>query len=118
MTRHKTVSLHPYKCDVLLVCGGTWKQAHAFLVKRGIAGSTSADDGDCIGRTIFRANGTPLAVWVSSRTNVLAVVHESLHVVCGLLSTRGLKFTYDSDEAYAYLLEFVVESMMDTKGWK
>lgn len=37
------------------------------------------------------------------------IAHESLHVAAGVLRHRGFKLTSSSEEAYTYLLGFIVE---------
>lgn len=50
------------------------------------------------------------------------IAHESLHATVGILTEKGVKFCDESEEAYAYLLGFIVTNIigyMDGKKlWK
>jgi hypothetical protein len=43
-------------------------------------------------------------VWVKDMSHLL---HECFHVVVWIMGNKGCKLTDDSDEAYAYLLEYI-----------
>jgi hypothetical protein len=114
MVRHKVIQLDPYKCELLVAHGGTWGEARTIIRSLGYK---NVPTDVCLGRTMYRDNGTPLAVWVQQRI-AGHVAHEALHAVRGLLQYRGLDLSPASEEAYAYLLEFIVRQVMSNKGWK
>ena len=54
-------------------------------------------------------NGCPRAVIFKGDVTPPIVSHEMLHVVCSLLNNRGLRFSEDSEEAFCYLLGYLVK---------
>ena len=53
--------------------------------------------------------GCPRAVIFKGDVTPSIVSHEMLHVTCSLLNSRGLGFSEDSEEAFCYLLEYLVK---------
>ena len=54
-------------------------------------------------------------IWVSDPSKPWLLAHELEHYVHWLLDEKGLKFTDDSEEAYAYLIEFLMELMINSR---
>lgn len=50
-----------------------------------------------------------LVVRVGCKTGVLA--HECFHLVCGVMRNCGVVYSKESEEAYAYLLTWVVDEV-------
>jgi len=48
-------------------------------------------------------------VWVKDRTHLL---HEAFHVTVWIMNEKGCTLTNESDEAYAYLLEYVYKNLL------
>lgn len=61
--------------------------------------------------------GHPWVIWVRSTENIPALAHEALHVAAGVLESRGLKFSNDSEEAYAYTVEDIMRRTLKAK-WR
>ena len=54
-------------------------------------------------------------IWISDPSQPWLLAHELEHYVHWFLDMKGLKFTNDSEEAYAYLIEFIMEMMITTR---
>jgi len=54
-------------------------------------------------------------IWVSNPDEPWVLAHELEHFVHWLLGYKGLKFTDDSEEAYAYLLSYLMQLMMESR---
>ena len=53
-----------------------------------------------------------------SKVTTGIIAHEAFHAANFLLNRRGHKFSYDNDEAHAYLVEWIAEEVqkfLDTK---
>ena len=43
------------------------------------------------------------------------IAHEAFHAVIFLFEKIGIKFSYDSEEAYAYLIEYLTNEILKIK---
>ena len=50
-------------------------------------------------------------IWVKDRKDYGTIAHECLHAVQWATNSRGLKLSEDTDEAFAYLLGFLVSTI-------
>jgi hypothetical protein len=41
------------------------------------------------------------------------IAHEALHATAYILRHVGIRFSKNSEEAYAYLLQYIVENILD-----
>ena len=52
-----------------------------------------------------------IVIWLSPEAKIWHVAHECFHAANGILEDRGLRLTDSSDEAYAYLLQYLIRKM-------
>ena len=65
---------------------------------------------------IFNHNGIWYPViWVSDHNKPWLLAHEVDHFVFWLLDYKGLVRTKESQEAYSYLLQFIMEMMIENR---
>jgi hypothetical protein len=62
-------------------------------------------------------DGEMFYVWVAEPTPYL-LVHETIHLTDDILYTRGIGYTYSSEEAYAYLGGWIFEKVFKRLGGK
>ena len=49
----------------------------------------------------------------SKQSITTTIVHESFHLACNILEYRGIPLSQDSEEAYAYLIEYIFKELND-----
>ena len=54
-------------------------------------------------------------IWCSAPKEPWLLAHELEHFVHWLLELKGIKFTDESEEAYAYLISFLMEMMLTSR---
>ena len=65
---------------------------------------------------IFNYEGSWFPViWVSQPDKPWLIAHELEHYVHWLLGLRGLTYNDSSEEAYAYLISFIMEMMIESR---
>lgn len=60
--------------------------------------------------------GTVWLLWVTSLDDLAALAHEALHVVSGILESRGLTHDGASEEAYTYTMEYIIRTTLTAKA--
>lgn len=103
---------HTYAFQVHLIWGVTHKQWGQFVRKYfGDEREDRADDwaGRCEEYTKGQSEVQVVALkrWTGSAYDHSVLVHECMHLVHNVLSSRGLKLTDDGVEAYCYLLDSI-----------
>jgi hypothetical protein len=115
---YRIIELPPYGAMALLVRGGVGPEVATNLLKRkAITADQAALFSGADGCTTTTPSGH-LLLWVESVDNHGAVAHEALHGVVIVLRDRGLQLADESDEAYCYLLSYVVDAFHAAKGWR
>jgi hypothetical protein len=66
----------------------------------------------------FMVADKPWFIWVRQAPDPPTLAHEALHIVGGVLEMRGLRWSHDSEEAYAYTLAHIVRAAASPKGWQ
>lgn len=61
--------------------------------------------------------GKPFLIWVHSLRDIPALAHEAFHVTAGVLESRGLKHSAESEEAYTYTMEDILRQTLTAKKW-
>jgi len=51
-------------------------------------------------------------IWIKSPRDLRVVAHECFHAVHWILADRSIKLSYDSDEAFSYLLEHLIGEIL------
>ena len=77
--------------------------------------SNKADETDG-GFNVYEHNGTEVCFIWSKGKDVSIIAHECMHAVGYVLRRKGIPFNADTDEAYAYLLQFLVKEIMSNKN--
>lgn len=54
----------------------------------------------------YLSNGKFHFIWIKSKTDYGVLMHEIAHAINHFMQMRGIKFDFDNDEPYCYLLEF------------
>lgn len=115
----KVISLEIYCRDVVVSIGQTNKQLYKEL-KHKMSKSefdyffSDWDESIVNGRTLFHDSGfTIIRLKDLSEDGIIA--HECFHAVCFIFDKIGIKLTKESDEAYAYLLQFLVNQIKKMK---
>ena len=75
----------------------------------------AADIGDTVRGRVehFIADGQPLPIIWLRHKNIADLAHEVFHVVHWIMKYKGIYLSDDSEEAYAYLLEYLMEEIME-----
>jgi hypothetical protein len=56
----------------------------------------------------YMERGKPWVLWVANPKDEATLAHEALHITAGVLESRGLKLSGDSEEAYTYTLARII----------
>ena len=124
---NKLIPLHIYPFDVMVSINQTDKQFEKVLNKYGIY---SEEDGGIfslsqsqyrVGRTVMFSNDQTamrLNYYPSTAKDFGLVQHEIFHCVEFILGSVGMNLTADSDEAYAYLIQFITEKIYELLKFK
>lgn len=119
--REVIVNVGAWKIDVVLVVGDQRDQLDAYV--RHMAAQDKYDyakdglkekcDGSVQGQ-MFEFPGGGSLIWMKEEdTEVL--VHEIFHSVFWALNTKGVRLSRDSEEAFAYLIEYLFSSLKPKK---
>ncbi len=63
--------------------------------------------------TQFPLGGGGSIIWAKPDVTLSTVVHESIHAAIELLKKRAIPLSEDTEEVYAYLIEFLFKSFID-----
>lgn len=63
----------------------------------------------------FPMQGGGSVIWAGPYATVGCLIHECLHVVAHLLRSRDIPFTTDTEEVYAYLIDFLFTNLVKGK---
>jgi hypothetical protein len=102
-----------YPFDLMVSCGQTDDQLKASLKKYGIEWQDSLIL-DCPAHYVRLAKNQPvirMANYPITVTDYGVLQHEIFHAVDQILRYVGINLSDDSDEAYAYLIEYITREM-------
>ena len=74
---------------------------------------------NCEGRFIctrYDTSGLFVVFWLKSSADVPVIVHEAFHAVWYFLRDKGLKLSEDSEEAYTYMLEWLMREILTRRS--
>lgn len=114
--RSKIITMNPWGWHGNLVVGGD----PATFSKRMIHELGLHEYGGSLtglGGWAWLPKGQGWVVWVEDLKNFPVLAHEGFHMVSGILETRGLVHTKESEEAYAYTLQDFLTQALNKKGW-
>lgn len=57
-------------------------------------------------------NNAVYILWVSDSRDVGLVAHEIFHLVCFIMDRRGISYSQENDEPFAYLIEYVTNRFL------
>ena len=112
--REQTFRLGMWKWDAVVLVGGTHDEVEAEIKRMGIE---QPNVGEYSAGHAWVTYGKPCAIWVQTLRDIPCLVHESFHLVHGVLEARGVKHSADSEEAFAYTLEAFLHSILECKKW-
>lgn len=112
-----------YQSQITYLLGGTAKDLATYIKKKhGKCKLVSWDEEFKLGKDAIMTDGyqfhvdAPLGdgevfyVWCHEPTPYL-LFHETFHLIGDILFTRGIKYTFESEEAYAYLGSWIFSEL-------
>lgn len=61
-------------------------------------------------------SGLFVVIWLKPSADVPTMAHEALHATWYLLKDKGLRLSEDSEEAYTYMLEWLLREIMTRRN--
>ncbi|MFA6096718.1 MAG: hypothetical protein WC788_03780 [Candidatus Paceibacterota bacterium] len=110
--QHFVISWGIYPFDVMISIGTTTEEVIKAITKLGCELSDNEKkllEVTGRGRTVMLENGQTVIRLKSYSQSVLA--HEIFHAVCFLFDRIGITFSSDSDEAFAYAIEYLTREI-------
>lgn len=114
--KSKIITMPPWGWDGNLVIGGDPPAFSPKMIKElGLHEYEGSLKG--LGGWTWLPPGGSWVIWLKDLTNFPVLAHEGFHMVSGVLETRGMVHTKESEEAYAYSLQSFLEQALSKKGW-
>jgi hypothetical protein len=118
----KTIKCTPYSVNVILFTGDdeVFLRRKFKLLKKKIP-SISYEEEDFIQDTkdhhgFVQFGFLPyLIMHIKDVSNMNTVVHESVHATSNIFGYVGMEHTAETDEAYAYMVGYIVEQILEGK---
>ncbi len=117
----KIIKYEVYPFDILLTCGTTGDEIIQYLEKN-FGHKVSAEDKPLFvipgnGRTIVLEGGQTV-LWLKDFSptysfDLAILAHECFHAIDFLLRRIGVKLSADSDEVYAYTLQYIFRTAFE-----
>ncbi len=63
-------------------------------------------------RVYYKDNDPIGVIWVRDKKDICSIAHECFHAACWILADRGISLTDESEEAYAYLQQFLLKKIL------
>jgi hypothetical protein len=101
--------------DGIALKGGTEKDLVEYLLEE--YKIDVPETGNCAGKSILLPDQLWF-MWIGNANDPSLVAHEALHIATWILKERGLKMNKGSEEAYTYLMQYIIEQFNESKGWK
>ena len=76
-------------------------------VKKHLDSTASSDNFDSRGTTFTSINGGSTIVWLPNTKDKSIVMHELLHATIDIMRRTGVPLTEETEEAYAYELQYL-----------
>jgi hypothetical protein len=112
-----TVNCVIYPCKVLVSLGDEPSELIRILKKwlpKNLHGELDGIDFHR-GKYVMFSNGASF-IWMDrvpvSSADISCLVHEIFHCVCGIMDRIGSKLTDETEEPYAYLLDFLTREIL------
>ena len=114
MMRYKFIHIDIYKAELFL-CEGDPEKVQKYITERtGIKDKLKFGEEEAVTYTC----GGYAVCYFNKKCTIPLLAHELLHVVIYILSRAGISLSNDSDEAYTYLLEFLMKKALETEYTK
>lgn len=106
-----------YRVKITLGNGGDDKKLHNLMIKAGDPRTYTEfmEDHSMAAATTTKLNNDEIFIHVNKKADTMSYIehtamlaHECVHVVGYILGPRGIDWKDETDEAYAYLLEWVL----------
>lgn len=104
-----------YPFDVLFVAGASDEQVQRHIEKSGYELSDEEREQlamQGIGRTVMLEGGATVMWLRDAEIHPPVLAHEAFHTAVFILSRVGVTLTDDSDEDFAYLIQYLMEEAM------
>ncbi len=76
-------------------------------VKKNLDSTASSDNFNSRGTTFTSINGGPTIVWLPNTEDKSIVTHELLHATIDIMRRVGISLTEETEEVYAYELQYL-----------
>lgn len=113
----KLIHINVYNADVL-VHFGTEESLIKYLKDNGFTSYVdevkdilSQDKAVILAETFMLETGQTIMWFSEKQPNIGLVAHEVFHAVYNLLERIGIRLSSDSEEAYAYLTQFLIKEI-------
>lgn len=103
-----------YSARIFVVIGGTWEEISTRWVKEFNAEGTTKNVIN--GGAYLPNNSKDCGVWFKEIPTGSICAHEALHLTTHILIKSGLRFSEDSEEAWAYHMQWIVREI-GNKVW-
>lgn len=107
-----------YPFDLIVFFGGTYTEIEVYLkdvLPEYIHTEINTLDRNSSGRTVMFSSGQTVIKLKNKPTHGV-IAHEIFHAVEFLFNRLGSKLTLSSDEAYAYMIEYITNEIYK-KSW-
>ena len=76
---------------------------------------TNINSSDLVARgvTYPSVNGKPIVIWLDNADDISIVNHELFHVTMSIMNWANIPLTEDTEEAYAYELQYLTKKFND-----
>jgi len=112
MKKHFIISWTIYPFDVLVSIGETKEEVEKHIKKTGYKLNDNEKDAielNSLGKTAMLRGGQTIIRLRNTNIGILA--HEAFHATSFLMDRIGVKLTMESDEAYAYALQYLINEI-------
>jgi len=104
-----------YQANFYYIPANSYKEYARIIDKQLKIKSIFSDKTSGAGFEVYEKDNTDVGFIWAPKGKWDLISHECFHASHWLMANRGLKLTDDSEEAYAYLLQFIVGQIKDSK---
>ena len=114
----KIINIDMYEQDLLVVFGSKkyLESRLSNLVSKSKAAKSVSNIGVAVGHSYFDTELGVYYIWMREKPNEAQTFsilsHEIFHFATALMEKVGMKLTEESEEAYAYLIQFITKSIL------
>lgn len=113
--RYKKIEIDIYRC-VIYVCEGNFDKLKTYLTEEEVPDADKLEMTDA--KACCYYNGEFFIVYCPTRFTPGLLCHELLHAVFGVTTRVDIQLSSESEEAYTYLLQYIVDICAETKFLK